>query len=128
LKFRIENSEFRITVFKQLVVSLLGVAVVSAAPSRITTAADATEFRGVITDDNCDNADHSHMKMGDTDAECTVACINAHGASYVLFDGKTAYALSDQKSPEKFAGKKVKVVGTVDAKKKTIQVSSISQE
>src|SRR5215831_4299941 len=113
---------------KPLLASMLGVAALSAAPSRITTAADVAEFRGVIADDNCDNGDHSHMKMGDTDAECTVACINAHGASYVLFDGKTAYTLSDQKSPEKFAGKKVKVVGTLDAGKKIIQVTSIAQE
>jgi len=111
---------------KPFLLFLLGVAALSAAPSTIRTAADVAEFRGVITDDNCDNGDHSHMKMGDTDAECTVACINAHGASYVLFDGKTAYTLSDQKSPEKFAGKKVKVVGTLDAGKKIIQVSSIS--
>ena len=111
---------------RPFLVFLLGVAVLSATSGRVTAAADA-EFRGVITDDNCDNGDHSHMKMGDTDAECTVACINAHGASYVLFDGKTAYTLSDQKSPEKFAGKKVKVVGTLDARAKTIQVTSISQ-
>jgi hypothetical protein len=105
---------------------VLGVAALSAAPGTTSTAADTAEFRGVITDDNCDNGDHSRMKMGDTDAECTVACINAHGASYVLFDGKTAYTLSDQKSPERFAGKKVRVVGTLDAKGKTIQVSSIT--
>ena len=113
---------------KPFVVSLLGVAALSATPSRVTTAADLAEFRGVITDDNCDNGDHSHMKMGDTDSECTIACINAHGASHVLFDGKTAYTLSDQKLPEKFAGKKVKVMGTLDGKKKTIQVSSINPE
>jgi hypothetical protein len=113
---------------KPFLVSMLGVAALSAAPSPIGTAAQVAEFRGVITDDNCDNGDHSRMKMGDTDAECTVACINAHGASYVLFDGKTAYTLSDQKSPEKFAGKKVKVAGTLDANKKIIQVSSISQQ
>ena len=101
-------------------------AALSASPSTSVAAADTAEFRGVVTDDNCENGDHSHMKMGDTEAECTVACINAHGASYVLFDGKTAYTLSDQKSPEKFAGKKVKVVGTLDAGKKIIQVSSIS--
>lgn len=66
------------------------------------------------------------MRMGPTDAECTVACVNAHGASYVLYDGKNAYTLSDQKTPEKFAGKKVTVAGTLDAKTKTIQVESIS--
>ena len=114
------------TVLKLFLVSMLGVAALSAAPSRITAAADVAEFRGVIADDNCANGDHSHMKMGDTDAECTIACINAHGASYVLFDGKTAYTLSDQKLPEKFAGKQVKVVGSLDSRTKTIQVTSIS--
>jgi hypothetical protein len=107
---------------------MLGVAALAASPSTTPRAVDTTEFRGVITDDNCDNGDHSHMKMGDTDAECTFACINAHGATYVLFDGKSAFTLSDQKSPEKFAGRKVRVVGTLDAKGKTIQVSSISLE
>ena len=111
---------------KPLLVSLLGVAALSAAPGRIAPAADVAEFRGVITDDNCENGDHSRMKMGDSDAECTVACIDAHGASYVLFDGKNAYTLSDQKSPEQFAGKRVKVAGTLDAGKKIIRVSSIS--
>lgn len=66
------------------------------------------------------------MRMGPTDAECTVACVNAHGASYVLYDGKQAYILSDQKTPEKFAGKKVTVTGTLDAKSKTIRVDSIA--
>jgi len=105
---------------------MLGVAALSAAPGTITTAADVAEFRGVVTDNNCADGNHSYMKMGDDDAECTVACINAHGASYVLFDGKNAYTLSDQKAPEKFAGKKVRVVGTLDAKTKTIQVTSIT--
>jgi hypothetical protein len=34
--------------------------------------------------------------------------------------------LSDQKTPEKFAAKKVTVTGTLDAKTKTIQVDSIA--
>jgi hypothetical protein len=63
--------------------------------------------------------------MGPTDAECTVACVGAHGAMYVLFDGKDVYTLSDQRTPEKFAGQKVRVVGTLDAKTKRIQVDSI---
>ena len=66
------------------------------------------------------------MKMGSTDAECTLACIDAHGATYVLYDGKEAYTLSDQKTPEKFAGQKVTVIGTLDAKTKTIKVDSIT--
>ena len=102
----------------RLLASLLGVAVLSAAPSRLA-------FTGVVTDDMCANADHSHMRMGDTDAECAIACNGAHGAAYVLFDGKNAYTLSDQRTPEKFAGKKVRVVGTLDTKTKTITVTSI---
>ena len=66
------------------------------------------------------------MKMGPTDAECTKACIDSHGASYMLYDGHEAYFLSDQKGPEKFAGEKVVVMGTVDAAKKTIHVESIA--
>jgi len=74
----------------------------------------------------CPEADHSRMGMGPTDRECTIACINAHGALYVLYDGKDAYALSDQQTPEKFAGKKVAVTGTLDTKTKTIRVDSIT--
>jgi hypothetical protein len=81
---------------------------------------------GVITDDMCGNGDHSHMRMGANDAECTIACVEAHGAAYVLYDGKEVYALSDQKTPEKFAGKRVTVSGTLDAKTHTIHVVSIA--
>lgn len=76
---------------------------------------------GVITDSMCAAADHSHMKMGPTDAACTIACVEAHGALYVLYDGKDVYGLSDQRTPENFAGKKVTVTGTLDAKIKAFQ-------
>ena len=82
-------------------------------------------FTGTITDTMCALADHSRMRMGSTDAECTIACNDAHGAPYSLYDAKDIYTLSDQKTPEKFAGKKVRVVGTLDVKTKKIQVDSI---
>jgi hypothetical protein len=44
----------------------------------------------------------------------------------VLEDGKMVYVLSDQKTPAAFAAQKVKVVGTLDAKTRTIQVDSIT--
>jgi hypothetical protein len=44
-----------------------------------------------------------------------------------LYDGKDVYALSDQKTPQTFAGKKVRSVGTLDAQAKTIRVDSISE-
>jgi hypothetical protein len=85
----------------------------------------ARTFTGVITDSECSTADHAHMRMGPTDAECVTACVSEHGAAYVLFDGKNTYALSNQKTPETFAARKVTVTGTLDAKRNTIQVESI---
>ena len=84
------------------------------------------KFTGVITDSMCAKADHSQMRMGSNDTECAVACVLAHGAQYVLFDGTHAYTLSDQQMPEKFAGKKVTVVGTLDAKTSALKVVSIN--
>ena len=104
---------------KHLILSFLAVAALSAAPDKQT-------FTGTITDNMCGKAGHSQMRMGPTDAECTIACSSAHGATYVLYDGKNVYTLSDQRAPEKFAAQKVRVIGTVDAKTKTIEVDSIS--
>ena len=104
---------------KPLMASLFIIAVLAGAPGK-------RKFTGTITDSMCATSDHSRMRMGPTDAECTVACVEAHGALYVLYDGKEVYTLSDQKTPEKFAGKKVTVTGTLDAKTKTIQVDSIT--
>jgi hypothetical protein len=103
---------------KYLIASLLAVAALSAAPRQQT-------FTGTITDNMCGKAGHAGMRMGPTDAECTTACISAHGATYVLYDGKNVYTLSDQQTPEQFAAKRVRVVGTLDAKTRTIQVDSI---
>jgi hypothetical protein len=104
---------------KSLTLSLLAIAALPAAPSKQT-------FTGTITDSMCEKGDHSQMRMGPTDAECTIACVSVHDATYVLYDGKEVYTLSDQKTPEKFAAKKVMVIGTLDAKTKTIQVDSIT--
>ena len=105
---------------KRLIVCLLAVAALSAQQGKQT-------FTGTITDDECSRADHPRMRMGPTDAACVRACISAHGASYVLYDGKDIYTLSDQEAPEKFAGQKVTVVGALDAKTKTIKVESMAE-
>jgi len=101
-----------------LLAVLLAVAALSAAPRKQT-------FTGTITDNMCATTGHASMRMGPTDAECTIACIGAHGATYVLLRGKDVYILSDQRTPEQFAGQKVRIVGTLDAKTRTIQVDSI---
>ena len=104
---------------KFLIFSLLLTATLAAAQAKQT-------FTGTITDSMCPTGDHSRMRMGSNDAECTLACISAHGAMFILYDGKEAYTLSDQQTPENFAGKKVTVTGTLDAKTKTIRVDSIT--
>ncbi|HXD21452.1 MAG TPA: DUF5818 domain-containing protein [Vicinamibacterales bacterium] len=105
--------------------ALLAVAVLALTTLSAAQAAKTQTFVGTITDNMCAKADHSQMQMGPTDAECVKACVAAHGATYVLYDGTSVYELSDQKAPEKFAGQRVRVVGTLDAKTKKIAVTSI---
>ena len=102
---------------KQIAIAIAAAALMLAAPPKQT-------FTGVITDSMCSDADHTSMNMG-ADAKCVTECVKA-GAKYVLYDGKEVYALSDQKTPEKLAAKKVTVTGTLDAKTKTIQADSIA--
>jgi hypothetical protein len=52
--------------------------------------------------------------------------VSSHGAVLGLYDGKNFYNLSDQKTADGFIAKKVKVVGTLDPKTRTIQVDSIT--
>ena len=103
---------------KFLIVTLLATASLSAAQSGRT-------FTGTITDSECAEAGHAAMGMGPTDAACTTACVAAHDAAYILLDGKDVFMLSDQRTPERFAGQKVRIVGTLDTETKTIQVQSI---
>ncbi len=103
---------------KHLIVILLSAAGLSAAQGTQT-------FTGIITDEMCAET-HAPMRMGPTDAECTTACVLAHGTRYALWDGKDVYILSDQKTPEQFAAQKVRIAGTLNAKTMTIQVDSIA--
>lgn len=103
---------------RSLVIGILAVAGLAAGQGKQT-------FTGVITDSQCADANHGRMRMGDTDAECAKACNEEHSASWVLYFGGAAYELTDQKTPAAFAGKKVTVAGTLDAKTKTIKVESI---
>jgi hypothetical protein len=84
------------------------------------TAAKEKTFVGTISDKMCG----AHHMMGDA-KQCTLECVKA-GSKFVLVgeDGKTIYDLSDQKKPEKFAGAKVKVSGTL--KGNEIEVGSIT--
>jgi hypothetical protein len=102
---------------KKIVLSL-------AAAALMLTAAGPQTITGTITENMC-GGDHKAMDMG-TDAKCIAECVKSMGAKYALWDGTTVYELSDQKNAAKFAAKKVTITGKVDAKAKTIQVTSIA--
>jgi len=91
----------------------------------IAAGATSQTFTGIITDSMC-GKDHAMMKVT-PDSKCVAACVKS-GSKYALYDGKNAYVLSDQKTPEQFAGQKVKVTGTLFEKTKIVQVESITAD
>ena len=97
------------------------------AAAAMASAAGAATYTGVITDNMCENGDHKDMKMG-TDAKCVLSCVKGMNGKYVLYDAKAnkAYVLSDQKTPEQFAARKVTVVGILDEAGKNLQVDKIT--
>ena len=84
--------------------------------------AKADTFTGVITDTMC-GTNHEVMKDHLPD-QCIKMCTKGQ-ASYALYDGSMVMKLSDQKTPAKFAARRVKITGTLDHKSKMIKVSSI---
>jgi sialic acid synthase SpsE len=83
------------------------------------SAAERT-FTGVVTDSMC-GADHSMMKIT-PDAKCARECVKGGGSvKYALLSGGKVYKLSDQETPAKFAGQRVKVTGKLFEKTGIIQ-------
>jgi hypothetical protein len=105
-------------VLQKLLAGLLAAALVSGQ--------GAGTYTGVITDETCAKGGHATMRMGPTDAECTVACVDSHGVAYALADGKNVYGLTGDQPFAKFAGRRVRVTGVLDAKAGTIAVDSIA--
>ena len=95
-------------------------------------------FTGEIADSQCSMNVHSltrshtemmkNKNMGGTPANCTNYCIKYLGGDFVLANGDLVYHLDDQEKPAAFAGLKVKVTGTLDAKTKTIHVVDIKAD
>ena len=104
---------------KQVILIVLAVVSLSAAAEKKT-------FNGTITDAMCAKGSHGVMRMGPTDVDCARGCASVHGAKYVFYDGTDVYTLSDQKTPETFAGQRVRVNGTLDAKTRAITIQSIT--
>ena len=93
---------------------------------------------GAISDSQCafnvhsDSRSHDWMEKkvegaGD-DKSCTLRCVKEMGGKYVLVTKKDVYRLNNQTLPEKFAGAKVKVTGTLDAKTNTLDVIKIEED
>jgi hypothetical protein len=87
----------------------------------LASAAAPKTFTGVITDSMC-GKDHAMMGVK-PDSKCVLECVKS-GSKYALLEGSNVYELSDQKAPEKFAGQKVKVTGTLNGN--VLQVESIT--
>jgi len=84
----------------------------------------AGTFTGVITDSMCAE-NHKVMKIA-PDEKCVRDCIKMDKATrYALLSGKKVYKLSDQKTPEAFAAKKVVITGKLFEKTGIIQVEKI---
>src|SRR5579872_1668304 len=91
-------------------------------------AQSARVFRGDISDSQCAMNVHSltrsHQEMlksksmGGTPRDCTLYCVNYHGGDFVLAHKNDIYRLDDQNAARAFAGKKVKVIGKMEADKK----------
>lgn len=88
----------------------------------VLAAAATQTVTGVITDSMC-GATHAMMK-GHADADCVRMCVKGSG-EYALYDGKSTWKLSDQKTPASFAAKRVKVTGTVEKNSMKIKVAKI---
>jgi hypothetical protein len=95
----------------------------------VTAGSAKSIFRGEISDTQCAMNVHSLSRsheemitkktMGADAASCAKACVR-RGGEWVLRSGEQVYRLRTQTGIEEFAGQKVKVLGTLDAKTNTI--------
>lgn len=84
----------------------------------IGNSAATTTLSGVVSDSMCGA---KHMMKNKTPAECTRECVKS-GSDYALVVGNKVYMLKgDQAAFDKFAGKRVKVKGSVAGSVVTVQ-------
>ena len=92
-------------------------------------------FRGEIGDTQCAlnihslTRSHTEMlkskKMGGTPGACAAYCVQYLGGDFVLSSKNEVYRLDNQEKVRLFAGQKVKITGTLEAKSKTIHIVDI---
>lgn len=90
----------------------------------VARAQQVKTYVGVITDTMC-ATDHRSMKVS-PDAKCVKDCVqDGRTYKYALADGKGVYKLSDQETPAKFAGKRVKITGALFTKTNILRTDTI---
>ena len=120
---------------KTTVLSLLLFFQLHSAKDKVTT------LHGAITDSQCaynvHSDAHSHewmIKKGvqgaHDDKSCTLHCVRNLGGLYVLIlkDKDDVFHLDDQAQAEAYAGKTVRVTGTLDGKTHTLHIQKIEEE
>ena len=95
-------------------------------------------LQGEISDSQCaynvHSVNHTHESMttkgvfGRDSKSCTLHCAKEMGGVFVLVTKKDVYRLDDQTLSERFAGKKVRVSGTLDAKGETLHVLKMEED
>ncbi len=96
-------------------------------------------LHGAIMDSQCaynvHSDAHSHDWMtkrgiqgASDETSCTQHCVKDMGGTYVLVVKDEVYKLEDQLQPEPFAGKKVKVNATLDARTHTLHVLNMVED
>lgn len=99
-----------------------------------SSAGEAT-FEGDVADSQCAMGVHSlnrsHKEMiemghaGRTAEDCTRYCVHSRGGRYVLLTKHDVFKLDNQELAEKYAGQKVKLIGTLDSKTNIIQIKTM---
>lgn len=96
-------------------------------------------LHGAVMDSQCafnvHSDAHSHEWMtkrgvqgANNEESCTRHCVKDMGGSYVLVVKKDVYKLDDQVKAEQFAGKKVKLNGTLDSETHTLHISDLEED
>lgn len=121
------------------VTAIAAVAIIMLLASYSFSKETALTLHGAISDSQCAFNVHSDARSHDwmkkkvegarDDKSCTLMCARELGGRYVLVVKDAVYRLDDQIAPEKFAGQKVKVTGTLtDAKTNTLHVTSMEKD
>ncbi|HET9833564.1 MAG TPA: DUF5818 domain-containing protein [Vicinamibacterales bacterium] len=92
--------------------------------SATVVGSETKTYVGIVTDSMCAQ-DHTAMKVSPNE-KCVRECVrDGKTYKYALADGRRLYLLSDQDTPARFAGTKVRVTGVLYEKTNILKVDRI---